>query len=100
MTYERAKVWGSDVAFWSDTVSQSPNKPRGYTHLVYAYIHANRCSDAVKAAQRAPEGIKDTPEFLGMLGHAYTCESRIPEAVSAFERAVRKSDPALGDIWH
>ena len=95
MTYERAKVWGSDVAFWSDTVSQSPNKPRGYTHLVYAYIHANRCSDAVKAAQRAPEGIKDTPEFLGMLGHAYTCESRIPEAVSAFERAVQVG-PGVG----
>lgn len=95
LTYERAKVWGSDVAFWSDTVSQSPNKPRGYTHLVYAYIHANRCSDAVKAAQGAPGGIKDTPEFLGMLGHAYTCESRIPEAVSAFERAVQVG-PGVG----
>jgi tetratricopeptide (TPR) repeat protein len=95
LTYERAKVWGSDVAFWSDTVSQSPAKPRGYTHLVYAYIHANRCSDAVKAAQRAPEGIKDTPEFLGMLGHAYTCEMRIPEAVTAFERAVQVG-PGVG----
>ena len=87
LTYERAKVWGSDVAFWSDTTARSPEKSRGYTHLTYAYIRARRCPEAVKTALGAPRN-RGAPEFLGMLGHAYACEQRMAEAVNAFERAV------------
>ncbi|MGH9632553.1 MAG: hypothetical protein ACRD7E_29965, partial [Bryobacteraceae bacterium] len=95
LTYERTKVWGSDIAFWSDTVAKSPGKERGYTHLTYAYVRAHRCSEAVTTAQGAPEWVRDTPEFLGMLGHAYSCDQKIPEAVKAFERAVQVA-PAVG----
>jgi hypothetical protein len=95
LTHERAKVWGSDIAFWSDTVAKSPGKARGYTHLTYAYLRAQRCPEAVQTAQRVPEWVRDTPDFLGMLGHAYTCDKKMPEAVQAFERAVQVA-PAVG----
>jgi protein O-mannosyl-transferase len=95
LTYERTKVWSSDIAFWSDTVSQSPGKARGYTHLTYAYVRAQRCPEAVETAQRAPEWIKRTPDFLGMLGHAYACDQKITDAVNAFERAVQAA-PTVG----
>jgi protein O-mannosyl-transferase len=88
LTHERSKVWSSDIAFWSSTVAQSPKRERGYTHLTYAYIRAHRCSEAVATAERVPEGMRDSPEFLGMLGHAYACDHRMKEAVQAFERAV------------
>jgi protein O-mannosyl-transferase len=97
LTYDRAKVWSSDIAFWSDTTARSPDKPRGYTHLSYAYVRAHRCGEAVKTALRAPKGAQDTPEFLGMLGHAYACDQRINEAVNAFERAVLVG-PSVGRV--
>lgn len=95
LTYDRSKVWSSDIAFWSDTVAQSPGKLRGYTHLTYAYIRMRRCSDAASVAEKAPQAAKDTPELLGMLGHAYACEHRMNDAVQAFERAVQVA-PAVG----
>jgi protein O-mannosyl-transferase len=97
LTYDRAKVWGSDIAFWSDTVKQSPAKSRGYIHLAYAYVRAHRCSDAVTVAERAKDPIRNTPELLAMLGHAYACEHKMPDAVQAFERAV-KAGPAVGRL--
>jgi protein O-mannosyl-transferase len=97
LTYDRAKIWGSDIAFWTDTVKQSPEKARGYTHLTYAYVRARRCSDAIGVAERAKEPIRNTPELLGMLGHAYACEHRMVEAVQAFERAVKVS-PSVGRL--
>jgi tetratricopeptide (TPR) repeat protein len=97
LTHDRAKVWGSDIAFWSDTVKQSPDKSRGYTHLTYAYIRSKRCSDAVAVVERTKESIRNTPELLGMLGHAYACEHRMTDAVQAFERAV-KAGPAVGRL--
>lgn len=95
LTYERTKIWGSDVALWSDITAQSPRKARGYTHLTYAYIRGRRCPEAVKTALRAPENVRDTPEFLGMLGHAYACGRQMPEAINAFERAVL-AGPGVG----
>jgi tetratricopeptide (TPR) repeat protein len=95
LTHDRAKVWGSDIAFWSDTVKQSPAKARGYTHLAFAYVRAHRCSEAAAVAEGAKEPIRSTPELLGMLGHAYACEQKMPDAVQAFERAV-KAGPAVG----
>ena len=49
--------------------------------------------------RKAPtDPIRNTPELLGMLGHAYVCEHRMPEAVNAFERAV-KASPAWAVCW-
>jgi protein O-mannosyl-transferase len=97
LTHDRAKIWSSDIAFWSDTVKQSPDKARGYTHLTYAYVRARRCSEAVAVAEGAKDPIRSTPELLGMLGHAYACEHKMGDAVQAFERAV-KAGPAVGRL--
>jgi hypothetical protein len=97
LTYDRSKVWSSDIALWSDTVEQSPQKARGYTHLTYAYIRNRRCEDAAATADRVPAGVRDTPEFLNILGHAYACNQRMTEAVEAFERAVL-TKPEVGSI--
>lgn len=97
LTYDRAKIWGSDIAFWTDTVKQAPAKARGYTHLTYALVRGRRCGDAIAVAERAADPIRNTPELLGMLGHAYVCEHRMPEAVNAFERAVKVS-PSVGRL--
>lgn len=95
LTHDRAKVWGSDTAFWSDTVAQSPEKARGYTHLAFAYVRTRRCSEVLSLSEHIPDRIRNTPEFLGMLGHAYACDHRMGDAVKAFERAVQVA-PAVG----
>jgi protein O-mannosyl-transferase len=97
LTYERAKVWSSDVALWSDIVRNAPEKPRGYTHLVLAYVRAKRCSEAVTVAEKAPGAVRSGPEFLGALGHAYTCDKKLDQAVKAFEMAAHNG-PSVGRL--
>jgi tetratricopeptide (TPR) repeat protein len=90
LTFVRAKVWSNDVALWTDVTAKSPNKSRGYTHLLLAHLRARRCSEAAAVAQRIPEGVATTPEFMGALGQAYACEQKMDEAVKAFEYAAQK----------
>lgn len=97
LTFDRSKVWASDIALWSDTVAQSPEKARGYTHLTYAYVRNHRCEEAAETAHRVPTSVRDAPEFLNILGHAYACNQRMPEAIDAFERAVL-TEPNVGSI--
>ena len=63
LTYERSKVWASDVALWSDTVVRSPQKARGYMHLTYAYVRSRRCEEAAATARRVPENDVVRPSF-------------------------------------
>ncbi|MEO6758535.1 MAG: hypothetical protein ABIO24_03705, partial [Saprospiraceae bacterium] len=44
LTYQRNRLWADPVAFWIDTVSQSPQKSRPYSHLAEAALSANRCA--------------------------------------------------------
>jgi len=95
LTYERSIIWGSDVEFWRDNVARSPAKARGYTHLLYAYLRTGRCREAVATSGSVPALVKQTPEFLSVLGNAYACSHRPEEAVKAFEQAARIG-PSVG----
>jgi Flp pilus assembly protein TadD len=97
LTYARAGVWSSDISFWSNVTLQSPKKERGYAHLAYAHLRQQRCKEAIEIVNRAPESVRRAPEVLSVVGHAYACEGRLPEAVSAFERAA-SDNPGPGRV--
>jgi hypothetical protein len=95
LTYRRSHVWGSDIALWSDAVAKSPNRSRGYTHLMYAYMRAHRCVDALEVASGTPKHLRENPEFMGMWGRAYECLDRRDEAADKFRMAAVRW-PSLG----
>jgi hypothetical protein len=95
LTHERAKLWSSDIAFWSDVVTRSPSKMRGYTHLAYAYAREHQCAEAISTVESVPARLRKSADILEILGRAYACEKRMDDAVAAFERAVNVG-PAVG----
>jgi Flp pilus assembly protein TadD len=97
LTHERAKVWNTDISFWSNVTSQSPEKVRGYAHLAYAYLRQRRCTEAIDLVARAPEGVRRAPEVLSVVGHAYSCKGRMRDAIDAFERAAAEG-PGPGRV--
>jgi protein O-mannosyl-transferase len=95
LTYRRAGVWGSDVAFWSDTVSKSVTKTRGYAHLVHGLLRRRQCQTALTTAAAFPARASEDSDFLISLGYAYDCVKRYEEAVGVYERAAARS-PGVG----
>lgn len=59
MTYDRNKVWESELTLWNDTVLKSPNKARPYNNRGNAYgekgNHDRALSDFDKAIQLKPD---------------------------------------------
>jgi tetratricopeptide (TPR) repeat protein len=91
-TYERNRVWTSDVALWQDTVQKSPTNVRAHFQLAYAYHYeANRCDLALAeyaAADRA--GGPGYDKRYGLLvdwAEAYDCANRPDEAMAKLREA-------------
>lgn len=59
-TFERNRVWGSEIALWRDVVKKSPNKARGYSNVGYALIKAGNTGEAVEYFGKA---VRLKPEF-------------------------------------
>jgi tetratricopeptide (TPR) repeat protein len=91
LTHQRAAVWGNDVAFWSDTVSKSVTKTRGYAHLMHALVRSRQCETALKTAAGFPPRAAEDADFLVSLGYAYDCLRRPEDATQAYERAAARS---------
>ncbi|TAJ09998.1 MAG: tetratricopeptide repeat protein [Nitrospirae bacterium] len=53
MTIERNADYRTEIALWEQTVSLSPNKPRAWNNLGYAYFLAGRQTEAREAYQTA-----------------------------------------------
>ena len=52
-TYERASIWASDLALWTDATRQSPQKPRPFINLGLAREQAGDWPGAIRAQQAA-----------------------------------------------
>ena len=59
-TWERCKVWGNDVALWSDCARKSPIKPRPHNNLGSALSNRERFEEAALGAEHVR-----VREFLG-----------------------------------
>jgi protein O-mannosyl-transferase len=60
LTIERNHAYKNEITLWEDTAKKSPNKPRAFNNLGYAYALAARYEEAEKAYQRA---LKLNPDY-------------------------------------
>ena len=89
-TYERNRVWLTDIGLWQDCVKKSPNKDRPYNNLGSALMKAKRFPEAKIQLEKAISlgGISQM-EANNNLGIILGEENQFSEAFVHFERALK-----------
>jgi tetratricopeptide (TPR) repeat protein len=72
MSYQRNRLWGSDIGLWEDTVRKSPAKARVHDQLAFTYYIHGRCADA--AAEYAEAARLKKPDAHTLLDWGLACE--------------------------
>jgi tetratricopeptide (TPR) repeat protein len=103
LTAQRASIWSDGVLFWSDVVSKSPAKDRGYSHLINAYMMAGRCNEAVEHMRKAGSAVPRDYFIAFNWARAYACAKQPKEALAMMQEAERLNPTAdvygsMGDI--
>ena len=92
VTYQRNRLWASDISIWEDAARKSPGKQRVHFQLAHTYYTNGRCQDAI--AQYAEAARLQKPDY-GLLvdwGLAYDCANQPGLAVAKL-RAAAVLDP-------
>jgi protein O-mannosyl-transferase len=92
LTYERNRVWTSDVALWHDTVQKSPQNARAHFQLAYAlHFEANHCELALpeyaEVDRIAGPGYDKRYSLLVDWAEAYECAGQVDEALAKLRQA-------------
>jgi tetratricopeptide (TPR) repeat protein len=70
-TYTRNMVWADEVTLWSDVISKSPKKARGYINLGHAYKNKGEFHRAIEYYKIALELNPDDPVAHNNLADVY-----------------------------
>jgi tetratricopeptide (TPR) repeat protein len=88
-TFQRNRVWSSNVSLWEDVVRKSPGKARGYNNLGAALSDAGRNEEAIAALRQALAINPEHTEAFYNLGRVYlTYPDRIGDAIAVLKRAI------------
>ncbi len=87
-TFQRNKVWASELSLWADTARKSPGKSRPHLNLGTALSVAGRLEEGVRELRRA---VELEPDFYSrtQLGAALLALGRLSEAEPQLREAVR-----------
>jgi tetratricopeptide (TPR) repeat protein len=92
-SFDRSRVWSSDVSLWRDAVSQNPRNARARLGYGSALVKAGNCAAAIPEFK----AIETHSDWASMarwnLASAYQCNNQLPEAVSMF-RAIAETEPS------
>lgn len=94
-TYYRNRLWGSEAALWKDTVAKSPNKLRGYGHLVHGLVSEHHCREAIQRLEELSRRMPIDPTGLGHWAIAYECVHEPEHALAKLKQAVAFLPSAL-----
>jgi tetratricopeptide (TPR) repeat protein len=96
--HERSSVWASNVALWSDTVRQSPEKGRPHASLAEALIARGRTAEAIPELLQAIRAGGPTLFDAGVHGDlaiALFKAQRLDDAQAEAERSIA-AEPTRG----
>lgn len=94
-TYQRSQVWSTPLAFWTDTVSKSPENPRAHFQLAYAQWKAGQCTLAEGNYQKVAKLQKPDERLLIDWALALECMNKPDEAVARLREAAALSPSAI-----
>ncbi|MBN2010100.1 tetratricopeptide repeat protein [candidate division KSB1 bacterium] len=93
LTYQRNKVWQTELTLWTDVVNKSPDKARPQYNLGLAYHNSG---DDEKAIVHLQNSIRLNPlmlEPMNLLGIIYLRQDKFDEALACFNTAI-EAQPA------
>jgi hypothetical protein len=93
-TYRRNQLWGSEAALWQDTVAKSPNKLRGYSHLVHGLVNEHHCREALQRLDELSRRRSIDPQLLAHWAVAYECVHEPEHALAKLQQAALLSPNA------
>jgi len=89
-TYRRSQVWTNEVALWEDTVAKSPDKLRGYSHLVHGLVQGHRCREAIDRMSYLSQRVKLDGSALANWAVAYDCVNEPENALKRLTESAEK----------
>ncbi len=98
LTYKRNFVWKDEVTLWSDVISKSPKKPRGYNERGLALLGSGRYAEAISDFNRLIELAPGLPMAWNNRGLVYMRLGRVGDAAKDFTRAIQL-DPNYYDAY-
>jgi hypothetical protein len=91
-SFDRSRVWSSDVSLWRDAVKQDPGNARARLGLGSALVKSGHCGEAIPEFK----AIESLPDWAAMakwnLASAYQCNNQLPEALAMF-RSIAETNP-------
>lgn len=93
-TWQRNRVWRSEVSLWADVTRKSPGKARPWYNLGTHLTDSGRPAEAIPPLMRA---VSIDPQFADAwhnLGRAYLLTNHVAEALPSLRAAVRL-DPEM-----
>ena len=91
-TYQRNQIWQNPIAFWTDAMIKSPNKPRAYKNLAYSCHQKEEWSTAVLYYKKALgiDKTKDPQDFAtyANLGAALINQNHFFDAAYYYSKAL------------
>ncbi len=95
LTFQRNKVWQSEISLWNDAVTKEPRQGRPYVNLAKAYLDKGQIEEALEAYKNALE-YEDTYKprvYLG-IGYIHLKEKRNPsKALKYFRKSAEGNIP-------
>jgi Tfp pilus assembly protein PilF len=94
LSFQRNKVWSSDLSLWEDVVSGSPHKARPYNNRGLAYDARGRFEQAIADYNKA---LEINPKYVNAYdnrGVVWARQGRFDKAVADYSQAI-----ALSPDW-
>jgi tetratricopeptide (TPR) repeat protein len=88
LTFQRNRVYASDLSLWTDTVARRPGNANARNNLGLALFHAGDGPGAVREYRAALALEPRYPGVLNNLGNALEAAGDRPQAIGAYERAL------------
>jgi tetratricopeptide (TPR) repeat protein len=87
LTFERNRVWQSEITLWQDVIRKSPGKARAYLSLGTAYITAGKYDLAVENLTKASAMMAE-PQVYVNRGAVYVFKKNDEAALKDFNQAI------------
>jgi protein O-mannosyl-transferase len=88
-SYERNKIWRSEITLWEDCVKKSPNKNRPHYNLGLNYYNKGRYQKSIEAYKKAIHIKPNEPDSYNNLGQAHRALRSYQEAIEAYQKAIQ-----------
>lgn len=99
LTYERNKVWKTDVSLWEDVKKKSPQKSRSYINLCGAYYKKGQPDKALEHCNQALELNPYSFKARNNRGLIYAGKKQFGLALENFNEAL-KFQPGAKDVYN